>query len=627
MPQLLLAASQRVSRLESQRRRRFFPALETLEDRTLLNAGMLDPTFGTGGQVITPIANSGASGLVLQPDGKLVAGGSSGSNLVLERYNADGTPDASFGTAGQVNANMGLSGVVRLALQADGKILVSGNAGDLIQNNLKMVVARYLPNGTLDVTFGTGGETTIGPGLQADQIAVQGDGKILLAGITQASGITIHALVVARLNTDGTVDTAFGINGQASAYISGDVVPIPRGLGIEPNHRIVVATGFDLVGFTPQGTVDSGFGQTGGVSKAPTTVSIEGQTILSDGRIVVVGSAQGPASNSNFAILRFFANGNLDNSFGNNEGPLTGFAQSDQAIAVAVQSDGRYVAAGSTGFADVSAFALARYNPNGGLDTSFGTDGKATAFPTIMTQADQVVIQADGRAVAAGSAQGGGFALARFTSDTPLPTANQRFVAQAYLDLLGRPVDGVGLTQWSNLLDQGSSRTQAALDIEASPEFESHTVEALYAQYLHRIADPGGLSNSMNFLRSGGTIEQLIDILVSSPEFLQGQGMGTSDGFLNALYQDALDRAVDPGGRAAWKQALANGASFAQVTAAILASTEYRQYVVTEAYGLFLRRQPESAGLNAFTAELAQGMRDEQVFAQIVGSQEYFQRI
>jgi hypothetical protein len=102
--------------------------------------------------------------------------------------------------------------------------------------------------------------------------------------------------------------------------------------------------------------------------------------------------------------------------------------------------------------------------------------------------------------------------------------------------------------------------------------------------------------------------------------------MSTSDGFLNALYQDALDRAVDPGGRAVWKQALANGASFAQVAAAILASTEYRQAVVTEAYGLFLRRQPESTGLNAFTAELAQGMRDEQVFAQIVGSQEYFQR-
>jgi hypothetical protein len=232
-----------------------------------------------------------------------------------------------------------------------------------------------------------------------------------------------------------------------------------------------------------------------------------------------------------------------------------------------------------------------------------------------------------GCAVAAGDASGGSFALARFTADTALPTANQRFVAQAYLDLLGRPVDGAGLAQWTGLLDRGTSRAEVALDIEFSPEYTGRRVNALYAQYLHRSADPGGLSNSVNFLRSGGTIEQLIDILVSSPEFIQGQGKGSADGFLDALYLDALDRAVDPGGRAGWKQALANGASFAQVAAAILASAEYRQAIVMAAYELFLHRQSDTGGLNGFTAALGQGARDEQVFAVIVGSQEYFQRI
>ncbi len=121
--------------------------------------------------------------------------------------------------------------------------------------------------------------------------------------------------------------------------------------------------------------------------------------------------------------------------------------------------------------------------------------------------------------------------------------------------------------------------------------------------------------------------KQLIDILVSSPEFVQGQGHGTRDGFLDALYQDALNRAVDPGGRAAWDQAFANGATFAQVAAAILASQEYRQDIVTLGYEHFLRREPEAAGLNGFTAMLAAGARDQQVYAIMVGSDEYFQRV
>jgi uncharacterized delta-60 repeat protein len=625
MPQLLLAASQRVCRWERQRRRKSCPAVEPLEDRTLLNAGMLDPTFGTAGQVITPVANStGVIGLVLQPDGKLVAAGDSGANLVLQRYDSDGTADPTFGSGGQVNANLGL-GVGGLALQPDGKILVAGTGGDFLHSSLHIVVARFLADGTLDSTFGSAGEVTVGSGLQGGLITVQADGKIVVAGMTLSMGTTIQSVVVARLNADGTTDTAFGTNGLASTFLNGDVVPIPHGLGIEANGRIVVTTSSELVGFASNGSLDAGFG-VGGIAKTPQAVSIQGLTILNDGRIVAVGSGVGANGTSDFAILRFFANGNLDNSFGSNGETLTDFGQAEFANAVAVQPDGRYVAAGETALADVISFALVRYNPNGSLDTSFGNGGEAIAFPTTMSSAHQVLVQSDGRAVAAGDASGGSFALARFTADTALPTANQRFVAQAYLDLLGRPVDGAGLAQWSGLIDRGTSRTQVALDIEFSPEYTGRTVNALYAQYLHRTADPGGLSNSVNFLRSGGTIEQLIGILVSSPEFIQGQGKGSADGFLDALYQDALDRAVDPGGRAGWKQALANGASFAQVAAAILASSEYRQDIVTAAYELFLRRQPDTGGLNGFTAALGQGARDEQVFAVIVGSPEYFQR-
>jgi hypothetical protein len=217
--------------------------------------------------------------------------------------------------------------------------------------------------------------------------------------------------------------------------------------------------------------------------------------------------------------------------------------------------------------------------------------------------------------------------MERLTGDTPLPTANQRFVAQAYLDLLGRPVDSNGLAEWSSLLDKGTSRTQVTLDIESSPEFANYTINALYTRYLGRTVDPTGLNNAAKFLRDGGTVEQLIEALVSSQEFLQGRGKGTRDGFLDALYQDALNRTVDPSGRAAWDEALASGASYTQVAAGILASTEYRQKVVEETYGLLLRRQPDPEGLNGFVSLLGHGARNESLTALIAGSDEYFQRV
>src|SRR5260370_10571231 len=177
---------------------------------------MLDPTFATGRQVITPFTNStGVIGLVFQPDGKLVAAGNSGSNLVLERYNSNGTADATFGSGGQVNANLGL-GVAGLALQTDGKILVAGTGGDFLHNNLHIVVARFLADGTLDSTFGSAGEVTLGSGLQGGLITIQADGKIVVAGMTLSMGTTIQSVVVARLTANGTTDTAFGSNAQAS---------------------------------------------------------------------------------------------------------------------------------------------------------------------------------------------------------------------------------------------------------------------------------------------------------------------------------------------------------------------------------------------------------------------------
>jgi uncharacterized protein (TIGR03118 family) len=203
-------------------------------------------------------------------------------------------------------------------------------------------------------------------------------------------------------------------------------------------------------------------------------------------------------------------------------------------------------------------------------------------------------------------------------------TANQRFVSQVYLDLLHRPVDSAGLNTWSGILDQGISRTTVVSMIETSTEFRADEVSALYTQFLHRAADPAGLATFTNQLASGMTLEQVAAELAGSPEYFQRRGGGTNDGFLSALYQDALHRAIDPTGQAGFGMALANGTTRGQVAASIFGSQEFLQDDVQGFYRTLLHRATDPTGLNTFVTELQQGAMDQQVIAQIAGSAEFF---
>jgi autotransporter-associated beta strand protein len=213
--------------------------------------------------------------------------------------------------------------------------------------------------------------------------------------------------------------------------------------------------------------------------------------------------------------------------------------------------------------------------------------------------------------------------LGQTVTQTATGTPNQRLVTQIYLDLLGRPVDAFGLSGWSASLDQGASRSQVVLAIESSLEYRTIVVQRLYQRFLHRAAEPSGLTGFTQFLAGGGTIEQAQSIITGSAEYFQTRAGGTNDGFLNALYGDVLNRAVDPGGRDGWTAALTAGASRAAVAAAIFGSLEYRQDLVQSLYPLFLRRAVDPSGLSFFSSALQTGTRDEQVNAIILGSDEY----
>jgi hypothetical protein len=202
-------------------------------------------------------------------------------------------------------------------------------------------------------------------------------------------------------------------------------------------------------------------------------------------------------------------------------------------------------------------------------------------------------------------------------------TPNEQFVMQAYLDLLQRPVDVTGMATWTAALANGGSSAQVVQGIEASQEFRVVEVTTLYTRYLHRTPDPAGLDGFTALLAAGGSVEQVAEMLTVSQEYLQTQGGGTNDGFLDALYRDALDRAVDPVGQAIFGGALARGVPRAAIVTAVFTSLEFQQDLVKGLYASFLRRPADDGGLNAFVAFLARGGRDETLIAALVGSPEY----
>src|SRR5581483_5691264 len=191
--------------------------------------GALDASFGRGGRVVTNFGGTGdmARSVVVQPDGKLVAAGttnvSGATDFALARYNSDGRLDHSFGTGGKVVTDFAGSydSVGAVTLQADGKIVAGG--WSVVDSIANFALARYNSDGTLDAGFGTEGKVRTdfgGVSSQVFSIALQPDGKIVVAGYANVDGGADFAL--ARYNSDGTVDTTFGSEGKVTTAFGAD---------------------------------------------------------------------------------------------------------------------------------------------------------------------------------------------------------------------------------------------------------------------------------------------------------------------------------------------------------------------------------------------------------------------
>jgi hypothetical protein len=206
----------------------------------------------------------------------------------------------------------------------------------------------------------------------------------------------------------------------------------------------------------------------------------------------------------------------------------------------------------------------------------------------------------------------------------PRLTSYQHFVNEVYRDLIGRSADLDGLAYWSRMLDQGVARSVVVSGIQSSTEYRTAVVESLYTQFMHRTADANGLNFFVGMMGAGATVEQIESDLMGSAEYFQSHGGGTVNGFLAAIYQDALHRTIDSSGQTSFTQLMESGMSATQVALIMAASTEFHTSEVQNDYQTFLRRSGDASGVASWVGLMNAGMSNTTVTSGIVGSAEYF---
>ena len=360
---------------------------------------------------------------------------------------AIGALDPTFGAAGKLTLNLGPNDALNaMAVQADGKVVVAGTTGT--EGAGDFVVARLLPSGALDPTFGGNGirYLDLGGNDVATGVAIQNDGKIVVGGYSTASSGNFAA--VARFNADGTNDTAFAGTGQRLYNAGPGGTDKAYALAINNFGGIYLAGtrngDIAVARIDPFGNLDRAYGNAGVATvDLGGTEEARGLVVLADGRVVAGGFTDavnvlanptvpgGPAIvraiTDDFVAVRLSSDGRtIDFGFGNttlngNKASIVDFNGVDKAYAIAQQSDGKIVLVGTDGGAGAD-FAIARLDGTGQLDTSFSGTGRQLIGFGGTDEAHAVVVQADGRIVVAGyttkdRSTSGDFAIDRLNSN------------------------------------------------------------------------------------------------------------------------------------------------------------------------------------------------------------------
>jgi len=331
--------------------------------------------------------------------------------------------DPIFSDDGKLRTNFtpGFDQALAVAIQPDGKIVAAGRAES---SGGVFAVARYTVDGTLDPTFSADGKTTANfrPGDDfAAAVVVLPDGDLVVAGRTAGRN---HKFALVRYDADGTPDTAFSGDGRlVTDFTTGD--DHAWDVAVQADGKIVAggiaASGSDgqfaIARYNADGTLDPTFDGDGRVTTNLTARfdAITALAIQPDGKIVAAGAAN---DDRVFALARYNSDGTLDNTFDGDGKSVTNFTPGhDFAWDVALQPDGKIATSGRA----AARFGLARYTADGTLDSTFGGDGRVTTnFTADLDISTGIGLQADGKIVAVGGANNLKFAIARYNDDGSL---------------------------------------------------------------------------------------------------------------------------------------------------------------------------------------------------------------
>ncbi|MFN0140088.1 MAG: FG-GAP-like repeat-containing protein [Pyrinomonadaceae bacterium] len=367
-------------------------------------AGELDTGFNGNGKAVFNIESIQISGnfadVAVIGGGKFLVAGRAQIvgdyyGVALIRCNSDGSLDTSFGAGGKVITDLGVTANAdSLAVQSDGKIVVIANANAGNYPNIMTAAVRYTPDGMLDTTFGNNGVFFSSVMRVARDVAILTDDKILIAGVSDPP--SLGRTQVTKLNANGTLDTTFGSSGiTTSTYFSGsdtDKIAIQNDgkIVVSGSNLFTVASGL-VHRFNTDGSPDATFG-TGGIREIPSptgTVYPGGLALQPDGKIIFTANTNAPGNNTQLLLTRLNSDGSTDTSFGIILHDLTPVG--DLGSDMSLQSDGKILVCGNAG----NQAMVARFNSSGALDTGFGTGGVASSsgshFAAIALQGSNIV--------------------------------------------------------------------------------------------------------------------------------------------------------------------------------------------------------------------------------------------
>lgn len=430
------------------------------------NAGVLDSTFNTNGIYTHDFGfHDNLNDITVQPNQKIICTGVAltpafAAELKVLRLKTDGTPDSSFATNGVYSMLIGNETYgYESYVQPDGKIIVAGLTYDANYNG-DWLLLRLDSTGVLDSAFGTNGMTFVDFFTRDDiaqAVTMQPDGKILVSGTYTDTINYFNNPVIGRFNANGSIDTAFGINGFV-AVAGIDIDNELTSIAMQKNGKIVAAGHYSKV-FTgamdfdvfvmcvdSNGILDASFG-VNGVVKTSVNGGIDdafGMETDNDGNIFVAGFTTLPVTlYLDMILLKYDSTGTLDSNFGTSGIVTFNNADEDVAYDLKIQSDNKIVVAGSSGigFFGPRSATVWRYLPNGTPDNTFGINGFVTTdiYPTFQDY-NAVALQADGKIICAGRTNNGtqnDIATVRYIND--LTTSITEMNTQLQIKLFPNP--------------------------------------------------------------------------------------------------------------------------------------------------------------------------------------------